>query len=88
LVKASQVVSEVRKRLQFKFNMATHIRAWKHYKARPDSSSSKPEATQGQYCVYDQAHRDYLYTQAWIERLVQDLGNPVQYEIVVGQPPG
>jgi hypothetical protein len=85
MFKPSQVVAEVRKHLQFKFNMATHTRAWKHYGIRPDSSALKPEVTQSQYCIYDHVHGDYLYTRAWIERLRRDLSDHRHYDIVLGR---
>jgi hypothetical protein len=35
-----------------------------------------------QYCVYDPVHRDYVYTQAWIDFLVKELGDPQRYTLL------
>jgi hypothetical protein len=82
LFKPGQVVSKVRASLGHPFNIGIHIRAWRHYKVRPPSGHPHPERTVPQYCVYDRAHRDYLYTEAWIEFLIRDLADPDRYAAV------
>ena len=39
-----------------------------------------------QYCVYDSAHKDYLYTTAWIEKLIRELTPAAGFQLVVGRP--
>jgi hypothetical protein len=56
-----------------KFNSDTHIRCWKKYKVRPDSKSKTPQQTDSKYCVYDKAHKDYLYTKDWVDFLITRL---------------
>jgi len=53
--------------------MGAHTAAWHRHKVRPVVGSAKPDATDSRYCVYDTVHGDYLYTQAWIDRLVAEL---------------
>lgn len=62
-----------------KFNTDTHIRCWKHYKARPKSGVKKPDQTNPAYCSYDKAHKDYLYTQAWVNYLIDKMANEDEY---------
>lgn len=62
-----------------KFNTDTHTRCWKHYKARPKSGVKKPDQTNPAYCSYDKAHKDYLYTQAWVNYLIDKMANEDEY---------
>lgn len=55
------------------FVMDTHTRCWKKYNIRPDSSSENPKKTNKKYCVYDEPHDDYLYTNEWVTFLVSKL---------------
>lgn len=64
-----------------------HARAWKYYEVRPSSKSKKPATTDGRYCVWDEPHGDYLYTDAWVKKLVKDLAVPEHFSAVVGHLP-
>lgn len=87
LFKPGEVVAEVRKRIVHPINLDLHTRAWRHYGVRPRAESDHPEHTTAQYCVYDEAHEDYLYTQAWVDKLARDLAEPAEYARVAGKPP-
>jgi hypothetical protein len=86
MFKPSQVVAKVAEKLQRRFGMGTHTQAWKYYAVRPNSGAPNPAATKSQFCVYDPAHSDYLYTQAWIDFLVQQLADEAQYNLVAKVP--
>jgi hypothetical protein len=64
-----------------------NVAAWKHYKVRPDGGASRPELTDDRYCVYDEPHSDYLFTDAWIEKLSRDLADPQAFRRVTGSAP-
>lgn len=87
LHKPSQVVAKVKAKLPHKLTVAGHTAAWQHYKVRPRAGAGKPELTDGKYCVYDAAHKDYLYTDAWVEKLARDLADPATFKEVTGIPP-
>jgi len=87
LFKPSQVVAKLDERLPFQINMATHTDAWKHFKVRPPSKDPHPKHTRPEYCIYDGVHGDYVYTQAWVEKLVRELSTESGYENVVGRKP-
>lgn len=87
LHKPGQVVQEVRQHFPFRFTMGTHTAAWHHFQVRPPTGATNPERTKSQYCVYDPAHRDYLYTEAWIKKLLQDMSEQDTYERVTGSAP-
>lgn len=61
------------------FNMNTHSRAWKRYNIRPDKKAKSPSKTNKKYCIYDEAHDDYLYNEKWINFLIEKLANEEEY---------
>lgn len=86
--KAGQVAEKVEAKLGVKFSASSHhARAWKHFKVRPRGGSSHPERTDEKYCVWDDPHGDYLYTDAWVKKLYRDLKTPAKFETVTGVPP-
>ena len=66
-----------------KFNTTFHTRCWQKYDVRPAANSKHPEATKQEYCVYDSAHKDYLYTPAWVDFLVRKMQDEGEYQSLV-----
>lgn len=62
-----------------KFNSTTHTLCWKKYKVRPDSRSQHPEITEPKYCVYDSMNKNYGYTQAWVDFLIEKMSDEDEY---------
>lgn len=62
-----------------KFNMDTHTRCWKKYNVRPDNLSPHPELTDSRYCVYDAMNKNYGFTQAWVEFLIEKMKDETEY---------
>lgn len=87
LLRPMEVVRLVAERLPYRFTSDTHTRAWRHFGVRPSSASSEPEATDQRYCVWDRLMRGYGYTNAWVQKLIDDLSDPIAYEKVVGFAP-
>lgn len=87
LHKPTQVVAKVQAKIPHKFTIAGHTAAWRHFKVRPVAGAAKPEVTDARYCVYDAAHKDYLYTDAWVEKLSNDLADAKTFRKVVGAAP-
>lgn len=71
--KPSEVKAEVKKRTKMKFNMSDHSLYWKEWKVRPIGGSPKPDATNLDYCYYNPTYKSYSYSQAWVERIVDDM---------------
>lgn len=61
------------------FNMTTHTRAWQKYGVRPSNKSRTPSKTNKSYCIYDQAHNDYLYKHEWVDYLLDKLKDEDEY---------
>jgi len=87
LYKPGQVVAELQPRVPFVITMTTHTSAWQHFSVRPPYGEQHPERTRSEYCVFDPPHGDYLYTKAWIERLVEELSNPDRFKEITGREP-
>ena len=64
-----------------------HVRAWKHYRVRPESGAANPTGTDARYCVWDEAHGDYVYTDAWIRKLATELADRGKFLEVIGHDP-
>jgi desulfoferrodoxin (superoxide reductase-like protein) len=87
LHKPTQVVAKVQAKIPHKFTIASHTAAWHYFKVRPEAAAAKPEVTDAKYCVYDAVHKDYLYTDAWVEKLSNYLADPHAFQAVVGRAP-
>ena len=85
-LKASEVVSRVREVFPL-FSLYYHTLAWRHFGARPQGNAPDPARTDAAYCVYDRAHRDYLYTEAWVERLEAALDGSPEAVVASWKPP-
>jgi hypothetical protein len=83
-LKASQVVQQVSTRLGRKFTLNSHAKCWKHFNTRPTGNSLTPEACDNRYCYFDVLHKDYVYTSAWVDFLVEKLRDAATYAVVVG----
>lgn len=70
-----------------RFSVNDHTRSWQHYDVRPHADAARPELTDDRYCVYDEPHGDYLYTDAWVKKLVRALADDHTFELVVGHKP-
>ncbi len=83
-----RVVSEVQKRVPFEFNVTVHTRLWKHFKLHP-AAWVAPDGgeTVSQYCVANEPTRQYVYTQAWVDKIVKEIGTPETFEAFFGYPP-
>ena len=69
------VVEKVNEKVDFEFKQHHHTYCWRYYKVRPRTKSKNPECTDTRYCNYDYVHEDYVYTNAWVNKLIKDLSN-------------
>ena len=87
LWKPKRAAAEVEKQIPFAFNVAHFTEAWKALKVRPPYRSVHPEQTDERYCIYDELHKDYGYTEAYIKKLVRDCSTDEGFRKVVGKAP-
>jgi len=83
LLKPSDVAKKVAASIGKPFSVSHHhVTCYRHFNARPDKAAADPKACDTRYCVYDAAHRDYLYTQEWVDHLVKSLSNGAVYDFL------
>lgn len=87
LFKPSQVVKKVNALSRIKMTTHGHTDAWHFFKVRPITGASKPESCKPEYCVYDKAHFDYLYTQAWVDRCIEAFSDDERFREITGREP-
>jgi hypothetical protein len=83
-----RVVSEVQKRVPFEFKMSLHTRLWKHFELHP-ARWVEPNGgrTVSEFCIPDEPTRQYIYTPAWVDKIVKEIGTPEKFEAFFGFPP-
>lgn len=74
-LKPSTVIQLVKKATGMDFTSHHHISAWKLYKIRPG-----PEACNTDFCQYDEPHKDYVYTEKWVQFLTEKVSNPEEFD--------
>jgi uncharacterized protein DUF3644 len=79
-LKPNQIVELIQKSVEPRFRVHDHTCAWKYYEVRPREKTAVGCSTK--YCQYDEAHRDFVYTQEWVEFLKIELQKSGQYEII------
>lgn len=61
-----------------------HVKCWKYYQIRPPSNSKEPHKTVIKYCQYDATHKDYVYTQEWVNFLMVELRDESKRKKIFG----
>jgi len=60
-----------------------HAKACEFYKVRPKKGEPSPEKTKIEYCQYDDAHKDYVFTNQWVDFLTDELKRPGRYDQIM-----
>jgi hypothetical protein len=68
--KPEAVVKMVAEASKKPFNRRNHNQAWRLHKVRPRVGAAQPANTNKDYCIYHAAHRDYTYSQKWVDFLI------------------
>ncbi|USX56469.1 DUF3644 domain-containing protein [Lentzea sp. HUAS12] len=87
LMKPNGVVQEVADELPFVFHRGHFIKAWQKLGVRPPVGSEHPERTDERYCLYDEMHKDYGYTSAFVKKLVRLLKTARGWRDFFGEEP-
>ncbi|MEE1941962.1 DUF3644 domain-containing protein [Streptomyces sp. TRM 70361] len=87
-MRPAQVAARVEEQLPFRFSASgEHVEMWKRLKVRPVKGSGDPYATVAKYCSYNEAFDQYVYTQAWIRRILREIGTVEKYRVFFGREP-
>lgn len=87
-MRPAQVAARVEEQLAFRFSVyIEHVEVWKRLKVRPAKGSGDPYVTYARYCTYNEAFNEYVYTQAWIRKIVREIGTVEKYRAFFGREP-
>ncbi|MEU8529849.1 DUF3644 domain-containing protein [Streptomyces sp. NPDC048629] len=87
-LRAKQVCAAVEERLPFEFSpFSEHVEMWQRFQVRPPKDSANPYETDARYSIYSEAFNAYLYTQAWVEKIIREIGTPEKYQDFFGKKP-
>lgn len=85
-LKPGEVSDKVAEAIGRVFTCSTHhARAWRHFSVRPEKGAAEPHKTNGDFCVYDEPHKDYVYTSAWVGFLIKQMQRDDVCEIIYGK---
>ncbi|WP_162801614.1 DUF3644 domain-containing protein [Brachybacterium saurashtrense] len=82
-----QVVERVAVALRKPFTIHMHTQCWRHFRARPPTGASDPAATRAEFCRWNAAFKQYVFTEAWVNFLIRKLSDPDVYAKVTGAAP-
>lgn len=73
-MKPGAVISRVKQHYP-KFSITHHAWAFRFHNVRPPGTKDKSAKakTDPRYCIYDDGHDDYVYTESWVELLIREL---------------
>ena len=77
--KPGKVTQLVKEKTGKKFTSNNHTQAWRYLKARPKSGAAQPGNTNKDYCIYHVAHKDYTYSEKWVDRLVAAMADDAEF---------
>jgi hypothetical protein len=88
LMRPTAATAEIRKRIPFNFTIFGHfVPAWKNLKVRPPTGDRSPQRTDERYCVYYQPAGDYLYTEAFVKKVVREIDTEEGFRTFFGRDP-
>lgn len=87
LHRPSQVIDTVNRDSKYRLTINSHADLWKHFNVRPENGAPEPAVCRTDYCVFDEAHNDYLYTNAWIQRCKDVCDSKERFAEIIGREP-
>ncbi|ROS75586.1 DUF3644 domain-containing protein [Cellulomonas sp. PhB143] len=86
-LRPKDVVKQVGEQVNIEFTMHAHTQAWRYFGVRPPADSPTPEKTKSDFCRYNDAFGEYVYTPAWVNYLVRKVSEPQVFaKIMAWQP--
>ncbi|MFJ1709719.1 DUF3644 domain-containing protein [Kitasatospora sp. NPDC088346] len=82
-----KVVELVDSQVPFDFKIHHHTELWHRLGVRKPKGAAKPYDTDARYCVYSEAFGNYVYTDAWVKRIITEVGTPEKYRAFFGGEP-
>jgi hypothetical protein len=73
--KPERVRGLVQERTGKTFSLYNHTHAWYLFKVRPPKEAKQPQNTNRDYCLYHAAHKDYTYSDKWVDLLADQVAD-------------
>lgn len=70
MLKPKQVIDLVNQHTMAGLTIYDHSLLWKAFDIRPSGSDSWPNKTNEEFCIYDDPHKDYVYSLEWVKLLI------------------
>lgn len=87
-LRASDVARRVEDKVPFCFSIySEHTQMWRRLKVRPAPDDADPYLTDAKYCLYDVPFKTYLYTDAWVAKIIREIGTVEKYRAFFGKEP-
>ncbi len=80
--KPRKVTELVAERSPRYFTSRNHTQAWRKFNVRPRKSAIQPHITNRVYCIYHAAHRDYTYSESWVDFLINEIATDEGYDAI------
>ena len=80
-------VAKINENCPYQVTINTHADCWRYYQVRPPTGDLNPERCRSEYCIYDEPHKDYLYTEGWIQKCIEALSNADRFREITGREP-
>ena len=71
----------------FVFGMFQFTEMVKQNGIRPPKGSATPEKTDPRYCVYDKPWKKYVYTQAWVQKCIEETSTRERFRAALAREP-
>lgn len=75
----TEICKMITKETGKKFTTHNHTQAMYLYKVRPKPLSQQPKKTREEYCIYHSLHKDYSYSQQWIDFLIKQVRDEAEF---------
>jgi hypothetical protein len=87
-MKPAAAAAAIEDRIPFRFRASAEFpQAWKKLGCRPPAGDPRPERTDERYCVFDEPHGDYVYTQAFVDKVVRETKTAAKFKAFIGRKP-
>lgn len=84
----AETAALIQQGLGVKFHVTSHhVKACLHHKIRPAGPNGDPNKVDARYCTDDAAIARFLYSEAWVKKLIAELADPAEFERVTGRAP-
>ncbi|MCC2322290.1 DUF3644 domain-containing protein [Cellulomonas xiejunii] len=77
------VVDAVDTAIERPFTLHMHTQAWRYFQVRPAADAPNAAATKSDFCRYNPAFRQYVYTPQWVTYLIRHLSDPTTYDAIM-----